>query len=229
MSIVYPLVQDGGPDFRLSDADFAELQRVGEITLSAELRQRLDDIAHSWTAQLRALKSPRPKQFRKRLKLIEAMLGKASRALDLNRKGTSIWEYHLYNWARNAQVEGSANFFEDTKELLTRMRRMMEMSARLERALPPDGGRGRPYDDERLFIALADIFERAGRASVAYRTEHHSSGMADTPFRRFVRALYKMLPVRAKRAPTGLDKALRDAMQARRRRGASKGKLAHRK
>jgi hypothetical protein len=63
MSIIYPLVQDGGPDFRLSDADFVELQRVGEITLSTELRQRLDDIAHFWTTRLRELQSPRPKQF----------------------------------------------------------------------------------------------------------------------------------------------------------------------
>jgi hypothetical protein len=172
MSIIYPLVQEGGPEFRLSDVDFAELQRVGEITLSAELRQRLDDVASFWTTQLRALQSPRPKQFRTRLKLIEDTLEKAYRALDLNREGTSSWEYHLFNWARNTGVDGAASFFEDTNELLIRMRRMIELSVRLEQALPEDRGSPRPYDDERLFIALADLFERAGGAPLAYWSEY---------------------------------------------------------
>jgi hypothetical protein len=217
MSIIYPLVQEGGPEFQLSDADFAELQRVGEITLSAELRRRLGDLAHFWVTQLRVLQSPRPKQFRKRLKQIEDRLEEAYRALDLNREGASIWEQHLFNWARNSGVEGAASFFEDTNELLVRMRRMTELSARLEQALPRDGGRWRPFDDERLFVALADFFECAGGESVTYWTEHGDrSGMADTPFRRFVQTFYKMLPVGSKRKPTGVDKALRDAMRSRR-------------
>ena len=188
MSIIYPLIQEAGPEFKLSDANFAELQRVGEITLSAELRQRLDDIAHFWTGNLRALQSPRPKQFRKRLKLIEDTLAKGYEALDLNREGATIWERHLFNWARNAAVEGATSFFEDANELLSRMRRMIELTARLEEALPRDGGRRRPYDDARLFIALADVFERAGGAPVAYWSEY-PSGMADTPFRKFVQAV----------------------------------------
>jgi hypothetical protein len=99
MSIIYPLIQEGGPEFQLSSANFAELERVGEITLSAELRRRLDDIAHFWAGQLRGLQSPRSKQFRKRLKLIEDTLAKASRALDLNREGASTWESRIHPMA----------------------------------------------------------------------------------------------------------------------------------
>jgi hypothetical protein len=217
MSIIYPLVQQGGPEFQLSDGNFAELERVGEIALSAELRRRLDDIGHSWTTRLRELQSPRPKQFRKRLKLIEDTLERAYRALDLNREGSSIWEYHLFNWARNTGVEGAVGFFEDTNELLIRMRRMIELSVGLQQALPRDRGSPRPYEDERLFIALADVFERAGGAPVAYWSEHEDPrGMADTPFRRFVQAFYQMLPVQSKRKPAGVDDALRDAMRSRR-------------
>jgi hypothetical protein len=228
MSIIYPLIQKRGPEFQITDANFAELQRVGEITLSAELRQQLDDTAHFWALQLTGLQSARPKQFRERLKLIGDTLATAYQALDLNREGASIWEYHLFNWARNTGVEGATSFFEDTNELLIRMQRMVELSARLEQALPTDGGGWRPFDDERLFIALADVFERAGGAAVTYQSEHHSSGMADTPFRRFVHAFYKMLPVQSKRKRTGLDKALLDALQSRRS-STAKGKLARRK
>ena len=108
-----------------------------------------------------------------------------------------------------------------------RMRLMIELSARLEQALPKDGGRWRPFHDERFFIALADVFERAGGASVAYWSEY-PTGMADTPFRRFVQTFYKLLLVKSKRKPTGVDKALRDAMRSRRS-GIAKGKLARRK
>jgi hypothetical protein len=223
MTIIYPLVQEGGPEFQLSDANLAELQRVGEITLSAELRQRLGDLAQAWVTLLRERQSPRPKRFRKRLKLIGDRLEKAHTALDLNREGASIWEYHLFNWARNSRVEGATGFFEDSKELLTRIRRMIELIARLEQALPRDRGTPRPYDDEPLFIALADVFECAGGASVTYWTEHGDrSGMADTPFRRFVQAFYKLLPVQSKRKSVGVDEALRDAMRSRRD-GAAKG------
>jgi hypothetical protein len=162
MTIIHPLVQEGGPAIELSDAKFAELERVGEIALSAELRQRLDDLAHFWAYQLRGRQSPRPKQFRERLDLIRDTLTKACRALDLNREGASIWEQHLFAWARNSGVEGTPSFYEDTSDLLDRMCRMADLSARLKKAFPRDSGGWRPYDDKRLFIALADVFERAG-------------------------------------------------------------------
>jgi hypothetical protein len=216
MTIIYPLIQEGGPGFQLSEANFAELQRVGEIALSPELQQRLSAIACFWVAGLTALQSPRPKRFRKRLKLIKETLAKAYQALDLNCEDASTWERHLFNWAANTGVEGATSFFEDQIELLIGMRRMSELTARLEQALPADEGRRRPYDDERLFIALADLFERAGGASVTYWTEYPSSGMADTPFRRFVQAFYRMLPAQSKRTAAGVDEALRHAMQARR-------------
>jgi hypothetical protein len=139
MSIIYPLIQEGGPEFQLSDADFAELQRAGEIALSAELRQRLNDLALFWVMELRVRQSPRPKQFRNRLKLIEDRLEKVYGALNLNREGASIWEYHLFNWVPNTGVEGAISFFEDTNELLTGMRRMIELMSRLEYPMTTSG------------------------------------------------------------------------------------------
>jgi hypothetical protein len=215
MSIIYPLIHESGPEFEISDADFAELQLAGEITLPPELRRRLSDLAHLWVMHLRGLQSPRPKQFRTRLKLIENSLEKAYGALDLNGEDASTWERHLFNWARNTNVEGATTFFEDTHELLVRMRRMTEVIARLERILPGDEGRRRPYDDEPLFITLANIFELAGGTAAAYWTEY-PSGMADTPFRRFGQLFYKMLPIEPKRTPAGVDEALRDAIRSRR-------------
>jgi hypothetical protein len=80
MSIIYPVIWEAGPEFQLSESDFAELERVGEIALSPDDRQRLNDIAHFWVGRLRELQSPRPKQFRTRLKLIQDTLEKAYRA-----------------------------------------------------------------------------------------------------------------------------------------------------
>ena len=57
MSIIYPLVQEGEPEFQLSEANFAELDRVGGVTLSAELRQRLGDLAYFWVTHLRKRQS----------------------------------------------------------------------------------------------------------------------------------------------------------------------------
>lgn len=189
--------------------------------MTAELRQRLDDLAHFRSGQLTRLQSPRPKQFRKRLKLIEDRLAKAHGALDLNRDGAAIWERHLYNWAANTGVEGANSFFADTSELLARIRRMIEVVVKLDEALPRNGGRRRPYDDQRLFTAMADVFERAGGTASAYWSEH-AGGMADNPFRRFVQVFYKKLPVQSKRTPAGVDEALRDAMSSRRS-SAAKG------
>jgi len=215
MSIIYPLIQEGGPEFELSDADFAQLQVAGGITLPPELRQQLSDLAHLWVMHLRGLQSPRPKQFRRRLKLIGNSLDKAYGALDLNRENASTWERHLFNWARNTNVDGAATFFEDTSELLVRIRRMTEVIASLKQVLPEDEGRRRPYEDQRLFITLANIFELAGGAAVAYWSEY-PSGMADKPFRRFAQLFYRMLPIEPKRTPAGVDEALRDAIRSRR-------------
>jgi len=223
MSIIYPLIQESGPEFTLSDADFTELEQVGKITLSTELRQRLSDLAHFWVAQLRELQSPRSKQFRKRLNQIRESLEKASEAFDLNREGTSIWEYHLFNWIRNTGVEGATTFFRDHKELLTLMKGIIGLMARSEQMLPPDGGRRRPYDDERLFMSLADIYECAGGKAAVYWSEYSSGlaenvkgSMADTPFRRFVQTFYARLPAVSKRTRVGVDEALRDAKRSRR-------------
>ena len=94
--------------------------------------------------------------------------------------------------------------------------------ASLQKALPLDGGHRREFDDERLFISLADIYERAGGTPAAYWTEYSNGmakkikgSMADTPFRQFVQAFYSRLPVLSKRTLAGVDEALRGAMRSR--------------
>jgi hypothetical protein len=227
MSIIHPLIQEAGPEFPLSDADFVKLQRVGKIELSAELRQQLGNLAHFWVGQLKGRQSPHPKQFRNRLELIQKSLEKAYGALDLNREESSIWEYHLFNWIQNSGAEGAANFFRDQKDLLALTQSMIGLMAKAAKALPKDRGGWRPYDDERLFISLAAVYRRAGGKATAPYWNDHAGGMIETPFHQFVHTFYKMLPVRSKRNPTGVDKALRDAL-ASRLSGKVKGKLANR-
>ena len=111
MTIIYPLIQEGGPGFQLSEANFAELQRVGEIALSPELQQRLSAIACFWVAGLTALQSPRPKRFRKRLKLIKETLAKAYQALDLNCEDASTWGAPLVQLGCKYRGRGSNEFF----------------------------------------------------------------------------------------------------------------------
>jgi hypothetical protein len=211
MSIIHPLIQEAGPEFRLSDADFVKLQRVGKIALSAELRQQLRDLAHFWLGQLKDRQSPRPKQYRERLKLIQESLEKAYGALDLNREDSVIWEYHLFNWIQNSRCEGAANFFRDQKALLALTESMIGLMAKAEKALPKDRGGQRPYDDEPLFMRLAAVYRLAGGTATAPYWNDYTDGIVETPFRQFVHAFYKMLPIPAKRSPAGVDEALRHA------------------
>jgi len=217
MTIIGPLVMAAPAEFRISDETFAKLEHAGQVSLSGEVRQQLVDLGHFWQSQLLALQSPRPKQFRKRLELIGQTLEQARAALDLNREGTTQWEYHLFNWAPNTGVEGAKDFFENVDELLKRMRAMIDLVSRLDRALPKDEGRRRPYDDERLLRILADLYEQIGGKAVAYRSEHSDDGgTAKTLFRAFAQAFYALLPVKSKRTKAGLDEALRTALRARR-------------
>src|SRR5215216_3707388 len=204
MTVIYPVVQPAPPEFSLSSKSFADLEKLGEINLSLRLRRQLDDLAHFWVGQLATLRSPRPKQFRQRLRLIRETLSAAQAALDLNRAGTSAWEHHLFNWARNVEIDSTENFFEHSAELLARMKAMAELMQRLETKLPVDGGRQRPFDDEQLLWRLALIFEDAGGTATVYWSGYNDSGIADTPFRRFAQAFYRMLPGKHKRKPAGL-------------------------
>ena len=227
-TVIYPVIQENPPELSLSNKNFDDLEKLGKIKLSAQLRVQLGDLAHFWAGSLSTFASPRPKQFRERLRLIAKTLSAAQATLDLNRAGTSAWEYHLYNWARNSGVDGSETYFEDTAELLARMKAMIELMQRLEAELPNDRGQRRAFGDEQLLLRLASIFECAGGTTAFYWTEHPDSGMADTAFRKFAQAFYQMLPVQQKRTPAGLDGALRAALRSRRS-SPAKGKLARQK
>jgi hypothetical protein len=218
MAIIYPLAARAAPDVELSQNNFAELERVGRLALDPDLRGRLSDLAHFWVGEQRRLTSPRPKQFRQRLQQIEKTLKDAHAALDLNRESSPMWERHLFNWIRNSGALGAEAFFEDANELLMRMQRMRALAASAQKALPHDAGRSRPYEDERLIVALSTIFEAAGGTAAVYSSEHAASGVADTPFRRFAHTFYRLLPMKPKRSTSGLDQALRLALRSQRRR-----------
>jgi hypothetical protein len=199
--------------FELSDADFTELERAGGIKLSPELRERLQATGEFWTLQLAIVRSPRPKQVRESLKRIVKKLRQAHEALDLNRPEAPEWDGQLLYWLQTVSAEGEEPFFEDSSELLKRMERMIQRFERLVAALPKDAGRRRPYDDQRFLSDMTDIFGCAGGKPVAYWSEY-SEGMADTAFRRFVHAFYRLLPIEPKRTAAGLDEALRDALSS---------------
>ena len=217
MTIISPVVMTAPQDeFQISDDKFAEFDRLGRISLTTDLRQRLSDLGHFWQGQLLILQSPRPKQFRQRLRRIRTALERAHSALNLNRKSARSWEHHMFNWAANTQAEGSKAFFADADELLKRMRAMASFMSALEGELPKDHGRRRPFDDEGFLHRLADIYGSAGGKAVAYRSELSSTGIANTPFRRFVHAFYGLIRMRSKRTSAGLDEALLAALRSRR-------------
>lgn len=102
------------------------------------------------------------------------------------------------------------------------LRTMQERLTELEQCLPNDSGRQRPFNDERRIIILADVFEDAGGKAVVYGGGYYNAeSTADTPFRRFARQFYAFLPATRKRAPGGLDDALRGALATRRTKRAS--------
>ena len=189
MNIIDGVLLEAPASFTISDAHFSELEEVGRVSLSPELRERLNQIGHFWLMQLATVRSPRPKQFRKRLKQIADTLTRAYQALDLNREGAPTWERRMFQWPPNTGLEGTQNFMADTNEPLQRMKRMIQLTAKLEAELPVDRRGGwRPHEDEWFLGKLADVYQDAGGAAVAYWSDYSESGMADTEHHRDLRA-----------------------------------------
>jgi hypothetical protein len=211
-------------DFRLTDAQVLELQRVGEVPLSDSVRRRLDTLASFWLSDLWARQSARPKEFRKRLDEIGRALTDALRAVSLSDIGpnpsarVSPVDRHLLHWAIEAPVSGASRFDFDLLALISQISSVLAVVTALKECLPADSGRSRRYGDEGRIKSLADIFEEAGGVATAYASEDASTGFADTPFRRFAQRFYSFLPADHKRATGGLDNELRKVLPGRRSR-----------
>lgn len=210
-------------DFQFTDAQISRLEEAGQIVLSENQRADLVTLAEFWLQDLRLRRSARPKQFRIPLEKLVTVLSRAREACGWNDKVGSL-ERHLLHWAMEAPVPGAAVFPAALAALQHQVEIVLETAVALQQCLPPDPGRQRPFDDERRFARLADIYENAGGKAVAYASDYKQNqelnSMADTPFRKFVHQFYSMLPAEDKRNPGGLDDPLRDALAARRAQAA---------
>lgn len=199
-------------DFTLTDSQFDELEKAGDVKLLEKQRVNLLTLAVFWIDDLRLRRSARPKQFRECLEKMEKVFAHAELASRRDRAP----EYHLVHWAME-QPAKDAEGFPVALAAENQLQAVRATVVALMQCLPPDPGRQRPFDDARRIIFLADIFEEAGGKAVAYAGGYYSEGsMADTLFRRFAQQFYLLLPAEDKRDPGGLDDALRDALAARR-------------
>jgi hypothetical protein len=200
-------------DFNLTDSQFDELEKAGDVKLLEKQRVNLLTLATFWSDDLRLRRSARPKQFRECLEKMEKAFAQAELASRWDRAP----EYHLVHWAMEQPAKDAEGFPVALAALENQLQAIRATVVALMQCLPPDPGRQRPFDDERRIIFLADIFEEAGGKAVAYAGGYYAEGsMADTPFRRFAQRFYSLLPADDKRDPGGLDDALRDALAARR-------------
>ena len=200
-------------EFKITDAQFDELQHAGAITLSEIQRTKLVTLALFWINDLRMRLSARPKQFRDCFDKMETAFLRAEAAC----RWDGGLNYHLVHWAKAQPVKEAEVFPVALAALENHLTTVRETVTALKHRLPPDPGRQRPFDDERRIIFLADIFQEAGGKPTAYLSEYAEAGsMADTPFRNFAQYFYLLLPADDKRDSGGLDKALRLALKARR-------------
>jgi hypothetical protein len=203
-------------DFKIDDTQFAQLERAGDVKLSKEQRAKLLTLADSWINDLLIRRTARPKQFRECFDKMITAFSRAEVACRLNENVGSL-ERHLLHWAMESSVKGAITFLTKLAALESQLQAAREIALALKDSLPPDPGRQRPFDDERRIIFLADIFEDVGGTAVAYAGGYYEEGsMTDTPFRRFARQFYSLLPAEDKRELGGLDEALRDALAVRR-------------
>lgn len=202
-------------DFKISDAQFKQLEEAGDVKLSDQQRTSLITLGIFWIDDLRLRRTARPKQFAKRFDKMITAFARAEEACQLNEKVGSL-ERHILHWAMEAPVKDANVLPMALAALELQIKTVRETVVALKSSLPPDPGRQRPFDDERRIIFLADIFEDAGRKATAYLSEHSETGsMADTPFRKFAQQFYSLLSAEDKRNSGGFDEALRLAVMAR--------------
>src|SRR5262249_36229306 len=159
-------------------------------------------IADGWVGHDLVLQSPRPREFRRRLRDMEKVLEHLVRSLDLHRGDASPLDRHLLHWLMNAGADDLQN---NLVVLVQEGHKGIELLKHAQSALPSDKGQRRPMDEDRFIIYLAELFEASGGRATAYRAAHSDSGYANTPFRRFIHEFYRMLPLASRRTQSGLD------------------------
>jgi len=207
-TILYPLVMEGERHDRpkLSETQLSELEKSGRISLTPDARRYVENIARSWTAHERARYSPRPGQFRARLRSIRANLEKAHAEADLNREGATFFDRHLLLWIlERPEIRDLLIQFASLEHLIGSI-------LKAEQMLPPDSGAARPREDHRFIQYLADQFQACGGKPRAYLDAYSDEGYRQTPFRQFVHQFYGFLSLEAPRTPRGLDEAIRKAL-----------------
>lgn len=181
-------------DFKLTDAQYENLEKTGGIKLSEELRASLLTLAIFWIDDLRLRRTARPKQFRECLERMDNAFLRAEEAC----RWEHGLEYHLVHWAMEALDKDAEGFPVTLAALENQLQTVRRTIAALMQCLPQDPGRQRAFDDERRIMFLADIFEQAGGKPTAYVAHSKTGRMADTPFRKFAQLFYCLLPAEDK-------------------------------
>jgi hypothetical protein len=220
-----PVVVRNAPAIRFNADDLSKLESSGGVVLSPTVRRNLEALAEAWCLDELIRESARPKAFSALLNKTIRSLRLVAQAADLNPENTSETQLQLLNWIINSSVEGASVLNDQLQDLIEQITVITKTLDRLKQSLPPDSGRARRRDDERRIKQLADIFESAGGKARVYASEHAKGGIADTPFRKFASIFYNSIPIARRRAPSGFDDALREALASRRRR-QKKGILA---
>lgn len=201
------------PDVRFTQDQFYQLEIAGGVSLSAENRRDLENLGQVWCLDDLFRRSARPGMFRRLIARKRAKLNAAIRALDLNPENASSLERHFFSWFTDHADEDASALVGNAESLLAAVATAFEA---LENSLPSDEGRARPSSDKRRIQQLADIFERAGGKAKVYTSGYTEDGMANTVFRRFATAYYKILPLGNRRIRRGIDSAIIQALRGRR-------------
>jgi hypothetical protein len=212
-AILWPQVLDSPDAAKLKDDQFAALEAAGRIVLNREARRALNNVARAWAHHDRVLHSPRPAEFRGRLKSMRASVEGAYAETDLIRTDATMLDQHLYHWLLDQDPAGTNVFLRQLGELPA----VIEFLRRVEESLPSvNCGTARPMEEGRFIRYLADQFEKSGGRASGYATAHNPIfGYAATPFRAFVHQFYALLPLRSKRRRSGLDAAICRALKGR--------------
>ena len=93
-------------DFKISDAQFADLEAAGGVKLSERQRRSLQALADSWTEDLYIRRSARPKRFRECLDEMDDAFAGVEKACQWDDHP----QYALVHWAMETSVKGAEGF-----------------------------------------------------------------------------------------------------------------------
>src|SRR5262249_58906270 len=106
---LWPVVSKAEPIREITEAEFQQLEAAGRITLSDEARRAVRNIAAAWISHDRTLHSPRPREFRSRLRAIRNALERAHSKSDFLGPDSTAFDHHLYHWLMDSQIPGLAD------------------------------------------------------------------------------------------------------------------------